>query len=115
MLSVVIAKLVLPRRAVCNQSRKAKNVSLFERVIRRSEMWLELLDRERDAAMRAKPERTHQSWQVWIDRLEAERRDVVALIDELKLLQHRRPLLFDVRPARMLKAKKQPTRQRKRA
>lgn len=80
-------------------------MNLFERVIRRSEMWLELLDRERDAAMRAKPERTHQSWQAWVDRLEAERRDVVALIDELRMMQHRRPLLFDKRPSnlRMLK------------
>lgn len=90
-------------------------MSLFERVIRRSEMWLELLDRERDAAMRAKPERSHQSWQSWVDRLEAERRDVVALIDELKVLQHRRPLLFDARPARMAKASPRPIRSRKRA
>lgn len=79
--------------------------TLFERVIHRSEMWLDLLDRERDAAMRAKPERTHESWQTWVDRLEAERRDVVALIEELKTLQHRRPLLFEKRPSnrRMLK------------
>lgn len=78
--------------------------TLFERVIRRSEMWLELLDRERDAAMRAKPLYPNQSWQVWMDRLDAERKDVVLLIEELKMLQHRRPLLFTSRPSRMLKA-----------
>lgn len=90
-------------------------MSLFERVIRRSEMWLELLDRERDAAMRAKPERTHQSWQTWVDRLEAERRDVVALIEELRDLQHRRPLLFGTRPSRMLKMPARRPRERKQA
>lgn len=91
--------------------------TLFERVIRRSEMWLELLDRERDAAMRAKPERTHQSWQMWIDRLDAERTDVVALIDELRTLQHRRPLLFDKRPGnlRMLKMPARPAAKRESA
>lgn len=82
--------------------------SLFERVIRRSEMWLDLIDRERDRCLRAKPECSSEFWQKWIDRLEAERRDVALLIQELKILRHRRSLLFEERPTNMAKATDSP-------
>lgn len=81
-------------------------MTTFEKVIHRTEAWLERVDRERDAAARAKSAvGANEVLNVWLDRLDAERRDTVALLEQLRQLQHRRPLLFRVRPSniRMLK------------
>lgn len=78
----------------------------FEQVIARTERWLESLDRERDAAARAMLSRPSQEIASWIDRMDAERRDVVDLLVELRRLQARNvpALLFAIRPRRQLKA-----------
>lgn len=92
-------------------------MNLFDKVITRTEAWLESLDRERDAAGRAKASvGSNDVLNMWIDRLEAERRDTVALLEQLRTLQHRRPLLFNTRPGhlRMLKVQS-PEKARKRA
>jgi hypothetical protein len=91
-------------------------MNLFDRVIHRTEAWLESLDRERDAAGRARAAvGPNDVLDVWMDRLEAERRDTVALLQQLRTLQHRRPLLFNARPGhlRMLKIPARRTAARK--
>lgn len=93
-------------------------MKLFERVIHRTEAWIEALDRERDAAMRAKSAQGPSDvLDAWMDRLEAERRDTVALLNQLHALRHRRPLLFSERPShiRMLKMPTLRRAERKRA
>lgn len=90
-------------------------MTLFEQVIARTHIWLEALDRERDAAARAIASvGTSADLEAWLCDLDDERLGVIDLIVELRRLEAKNTpaLLFYERPLRQLKAGLNPHRKR---
>lgn len=78
-------------------------MSRFERVIAGIETWLVDLDLERDRTARAIVRRgPAEGFRRHLERLDAERLAVVALLEQLRGLQHHPPLMFGRRPKRRL-------------
>lgn len=79
----------------------------FDQLLRRTDIWLACLDRERDLAIRQiKQEGRKPHLLAWLDSLDAERVKHTRLIDELEVIRkaNHPMLLLPVRPSRMVKS-----------
>lgn len=92
-------------------------MTLFDKVILRTQVWLDDLERERDAAALAMAvSGVSRELELWMQQLDRERADVMGLMVDLERLSAKNmpALLFPQRPMRQAKASL-PAKARKRA